>query len=103
MAVVWLKSGDGEKPFVELLAKFASEFRERPLRPKRVCLSHKLLDKQIPSRGIAAIWLVQPGFRGEPAFGDECSRGLINLGDRSKKPAAKSSTMKGAKALGSKF
>ena len=102
MLWMWLKLGDGEKPLLESVA-VANEFRERPLRPKRVRFCNKLLQKQIPSRGIRATWLVQPGFRGEPAFGDECSRDVTSLGVRSKKLAAKSSTMKGAKALGSKF
>ena len=30
----------------------------------------------MPYRGIAAKGIVQPGLRGEPEFGDECSRGL---------------------------
>jgi len=76
---VWLKMGDGEKPLVESFAKFASGIRARPLRPKRVRMCNRLLHILIPSRGFAANWLVQPGFRGEPVFGDECSRGLINL------------------------
>jgi hypothetical protein len=56
-----------------------------------------------PVQGVRAYWLVQPGFRGESALGDECSRNLTSSGVRAKNSAAKSSTMKGAKALGSKF
>ena len=100
MAVVWLKSGDGEKPSLKR-SPSASDLSEAVAAKAGESFATSCCKILIPSRGIAANWLVQPGFRGESAFGDECSRGLINLGDRSKKPAAKSSTMKGAKALGS--
>ena len=56
-----------------------------------------------PVQGVRANWLAQPGFRGESALGDECSRSLNSFGVRAKNSAAKSSTMKGAKALGSKL
>jgi hypothetical protein len=61
------------------------------------------LQNSNPVQGARAGWLAQPGFRGESALGDECGRSLINSGVRAKNSAAKSSTMKGEKSLGSKF
>ena len=57
MAVVWLKSGDGEKPFYESARGMRTIFK-KAVAAKAGELSNKLLDEQIPSRGIAASWLV---------------------------------------------
>ena len=59
------------------------------------------LAKSNPVQGARAIWLAQPGFRGDLHSVTNAAGTLTSLGVRSKKPAAKSSTMKGAKALGS--
>ena len=54
-------------------------------------------------RGFGVFDFVQPVSRGEPSLGDKWSRATNSLGVQAKKQtlAAKSSTMKGARALGS--
>ena len=99
-----LKLGDGENPGFEWLANFASGIRGKAVAAK----AGEIL------QGALAKFKSRPGGSWPSGSFNLASVGslhsatsaagtLTSLGVRSRKPAAKSLTMKGAKALGSKF
>ena len=98
----FVKSGDGEIPRSSRLRERRRFERGRDGQSGWVCAAG-CCKNRILSRGFGRIWLAQPGSPWGVCIRRRVQPGLTSSGVRAKNPATKSSTMKGAKALGSKF
>ncbi len=102
MAVVWLKSGDGEKPYSERSQKMRT-ILSQAVAAKAGEFVQQVVGQSNPVQGVRGHLARSTWLPWGVCIRRRMQPGLTSLGDRTKNPATKSSTMKGAKALGSKF
>ena len=96
------EDGRRRNPSLKPSAEMQSGLNEAVMARKQVCLCNRLLHKRILSRGLGPFGSLNLALVGSLHLATSAA-GATSSGVRAKNPAMKSSTMKGAKALGSKF